>query len=44
MTHASWVSLRSVAHNFLELYKAVMHVIILVSFLIVVFILEPVGL
>ena len=44
MTRVSWVSLHSMAHNFIELHKAVIHVIILVSSLIVVFILEPVGL
>ena len=33
MTHLSWVVLHHMAHNFTELYKAVIHVIILVSFL-----------
>ena len=33
MTHASWVALNGMAHSFIELHKAVIHVIILVSFL-----------
>ena len=33
MTHLSWVALHSMAHNFIELDKAVVHVIRLVSFL-----------
>ena len=33
MTCPSWVALRSMAHSFIELHKAVIHVIILVSFL-----------
>ena len=33
MTHSSWVALHSLAHSFIELYKAMIHVIILVSFL-----------
>ena len=33
MTHLSWVALHSMAHSFLELDKAVVHVISLVSFL-----------
>ena len=33
MTHLSWVALHSIAHGFIELDKAVVHVIILVSFL-----------
>ena len=33
MTHSSWVALHSMAHSSIELYKAVIHVIILVSFL-----------
>ena len=33
MTHPSWVSLHCMAHSFTELHKAVIHVIILVSFL-----------
>ena len=37
MTHLSWVALHGMAHGFLELYMAVVHVIRLVSFLIVVF-------
>ena len=33
MTRPSWVALPGIAHNFIELHKAVIHVIILVSFL-----------
>ena len=33
MTHPSWVALCSMAHNFVELDKAVVHVISLISFL-----------
>ena len=33
MTHLSWVALHGMAHNFIELDKAVVHVIRLVSFL-----------
>ena len=33
MTHLSWVSLNGMAHSFIELDKAVVYVIILVSFL-----------
>ena len=33
MTRPSWVALHGIAHNFIELHKAVIHVIILVSFL-----------
>ena len=33
MTHPSWVALHGMAHNFIELDKAVVHVIRLVSFL-----------
>ena len=33
MTHPSWVALHCMAHSFIELYKAVVHVIRLVSFL-----------
>ena len=33
MTHPSWVALQGMAHSFIELDKAVVHVIILVSFL-----------
>ena len=41
MTHLSWVALHGMAHSFIELDKAVIHVISLVSFLvIVVFILS----
>ena len=40
MTHWYWVALHSMAHSFIELYKAVVHMIILLVFLIVVFILS----
>ena len=33
MTHPSWVALQGIAHSFIELDKAVVHVIRLVSFL-----------
>ena len=33
MTHLSWVALQDMAHSFIELDKAVVHVISLVSFL-----------
>ena len=33
MTHPSWVALHGMAHSFIELDKAVVHVIRLVSFL-----------
>ena len=33
MTRPSWVVLHGMAHRFTELYKAVIHVIILVNFL-----------
>ena len=33
MTHLSWVALRGMFHSFIELDKAVVHVISLVSFL-----------
>ena len=33
MTHLSWVALHGMAHSFIELGKAVVHVISLVSFL-----------
>ena len=33
MTCPSWVALHNIAHSFIELHKAVIHVIILVSFL-----------
>ena len=33
MTHSSWVALHGMAYSFIELYKAVVHAIILVSFL-----------
>ena len=31
MTHASWRALHSMAHNFIELYKAVVHVVGLIE-------------
>ena len=40
MTHLSWVALQGMARSFTELDKAVVHVISLISFLIVVFILS----
>ena len=40
ITHLSWVALHGMAPGFIELDKAVVHVIRLVSFLIVVFILS----
>ena len=40
MTHPSWVALHSMAHSFIELDKAVIHVISFVSSVIVVFILS----
>ena len=41
LTLPSWVALQSMAHSFIELEKAVVHVISLVSFsVIVVFILS----
>ena len=41
MTHLSWVALHGMAHNFIELEKAVVHVISFISFsVIVVFILS----
>ena len=33
MTHLSWVALHSMAHSFIVLDKAVVHVIIVISFL-----------
>ena len=33
MTHLSWVALHDMAHSFIELDKAVVHVISLISFL-----------
>ena len=33
MSYASWVALHGMTHNFIELHKAVIHVIILFSFL-----------
>ena len=38
MTHLSWVALHGMAHSFIELDKAVVHVVSFISFLIVVFI------
>ena len=32
MTHPSWVAIRGMAHSFIELDKAVVHMIILISF------------
>ena len=41
MTHLSWVALHGMAHSFIELDKAVVHGISLISFsVIVVFILS----
>ena len=37
MTHPSYVALHGMTHSFIELDKAVVHVVRLVSFLIVVF-------
>ena len=40
MTYLSWVALHSMAHSFIELDKAVVHVISVISFsVIVVFIM-----
>ena len=40
MTHLAWVALHSMAHSFIELDKAVVHVIGVISFsVIVVFIM-----
>ena len=33
MTRLSWVALHGMAHSFIEFYKAVIHVISLISFL-----------
>ena len=45
MTHTSQVTLYGMAHSFIELHKAVIHAIIVVSvFVIVAFVLEAVGL
>ena len=33
MTHPSWVALHGMVHSFIELHEAVIHVIILVTFL-----------
>ena len=43
MPHLSWGTLHGMAHSFIELHKAVIHVIILLS-VIMVFVLEAVGL
>ena len=40
MTRPSWVALNGMGHSFIELDKAVVHVIRLVSFLILVLILS----
>ena len=40
MTCPLWGALHGIAHSFIELHKSVMHMIILVSFLTVVFILS----
>ena len=40
ITHPSWVVLHSMVHHFIELDKVVVHVINLVSFVFVVFILS----
>ena len=41
MTHPCWVALHGMGHSFIELDKAVVHVITLISFsVIVVFILS----
>ena len=37
MTHPSWVALHDMAHSFIELDKAVVHVISLVNFLLLWF-------
>ena len=37
MTHPSWVALHGMAHSFIELDKAVVHVIRLISFLLLCF-------
>ena len=37
MTHLSWVALQGMAHSFIELDKAVIHVIRLVNFLWLLF-------
>ena len=45
MTDTSWVILYGTTHSFIDLHKAVIHAIILVSFfLTVAFVLEAVGL
>ena len=36
MTRLSWVTLHGLAHNFIELCQAVVHVISLVSFAVIV--------
>ena len=40
MTRLSWVALHGMAHSFIKLEKAVVHVISLISSVIVVFILS----
>ena len=37
VTHPSWVTLHGIAHSFIELDKAVVHVISLISFLLLWF-------
>ena len=37
MTHPSWVALHDMAHTFIELGKAVVHVISLISFMLLWF-------
>ena len=36
MTHLSWMALHSMAHRFIELDKAVVHVISVISFYVIV--------
>ena len=43
-THLHWVPLHDMDHSFIELHKAVIHMFILVSSVIVIFVLEAVGL
>ena len=43
MTHLSWVALHSMAHSFIELDKAVVHVISLISVLLFSFCLPSDG-
>ena len=39
-----WVPVHNMAHSFVHLHKAVIHMFILVSSVIVIFVLEAVGL